>query len=47
MTGKGVLEQEVLMVLMSVVIQTTVHIQTTVPTSLQLLRHQDGRYRTS
>lgn len=41
MTGKGVLEQEVLMVLMSVVIQTTVLI------SLQLLRQQDGRSRTS
>lgn len=40
MTGKDVLEQEVVMVLMSVVIQIAV------PTSLQLLR-QDGRHRTS
>lgn len=39
MTGKDVLEQEVVMVLMSVVIQIAV------PTSLQLLRQ--GRHRTS
>ena len=36
MTGEGVSEQEVLMVLMSVAIQITV------PSSLQLLRHRMG-----